>query len=47
MDKLVQAIYFEGYVLLFMESGKIYRMDVEKAIHGQHSFILIGEVPNV
>lgn len=45
MNKLVQAIYYEGFVLLFMENGKIYRMELNH-FKGDHTFTLIGEIPN-
>lgn len=46
MNKLVQAIYYEGFVLLFMENGKIYRMTFNGRYSSDITFTLIGEIPN-
>lgn len=45
-DKLIQAIYYEGCVLLFMESGKIYKMVINNYNTNKMEFMLIGEIPN-
>ncbi len=53
MDKLVQAVHHRGIVLLFMESGKIYKMTISNynkmtinSYPNKTEFKLIGEIPN-
>lgn len=44
MDKVVAVTSHRGYVLIFMESGRIYRME-NSELDFKVSFSLIAEVP--
>lgn len=44
MDKVVAVTSHRGYVLIFMESGRIYRME-NSELDFRVSFSLIAEVP--
>lgn len=45
MNKVVAVTSFRDYVLIFMESGKVYRLDHSDA-GWSIEFRLVGEVPN-
>jgi len=46
MDKVVSVVNHRDFVLIFMESGKIYKMEFDNLVYQQITFRLLGEVPN-